>query len=184
MNRSRNVCGLAIAALVLVSPAFGETVEYARDGEVLFSIDYPDGWIIDTDFEAEAKEAGTYQDGGPKIDIVEAMPADDTRAWIGVWIAPEVANLEEAVEYGRSLSEFLLADVEASDPETGTLNGMDKISIEGVARKDGNEVEFGLAFFQASEDAVGAVLYVGETGAWDEHEDELEAIAASIRSAS
>ena len=184
MNWYRHLCGLAIAALILVGPAFGETVEYARDGEVLFSIDYPDGWSIDTDFDAEAKEAGTYQDGGPKIDIVEAMPVDGTRAWIGVWIAPEVTNLEEAVEYGRSLSEFLLAEVEASEPEAGTLNGMDQISIEGVARKDGNEVEFGLAFFQASADAVGAVLYIGETGAWDEHEDELEAIAASIRSAS
>lgn len=172
---------LVLGALSGAAPLVGETVEYKRDGKILFTIDYPEGWNVDTDFVAEAKAAGTWGDGGPQIEIVEAMPADGMRAWIGVWIAPpDVTNLEEAAEYGRSLGEFLMADVEAGEVEKGSLNGLDSISVEGVARRDGNEVEFGMAFFQATRNAVGAVLYIGETGAWEEHEDELESIAASV----
>ena len=43
-------------------PAFTEAkpLTYSHGGEPLFSMVFPDGWIVDTDFVDEAEAAGTY----------------------------------------------------------------------------------------------------------------------------
>ena len=65
MNEIR-FSGLVVLALLLL-PALcqAETLAYMHDGKSLFSVTFPDSWLVDTDFVEEAKEAGTYKGGEP-----------------------------------------------------------------------------------------------------------------------
>lgn len=73
--------------LTLTAAAHAQTLTYEHNGAALFSITYPAGWLIDLDFQQEAKEAGAYTEGEPlELRIVEARPADDRHLWIGAWV--------------------------------------------------------------------------------------------------
>lgn len=156
---------------------------YDHEGEDLISITYPEGWIIDTEYVADAKAAGTYEGGEPEIRVVEAMPEDGTKLWIGIWTAPRVESLEEGLEYAASLDGSLFTDIEATEPEARQIGGMDARTFRGTAKRQGEDVEFAAALVEPKEGVIVEILYVGVPNTWENHEDELNAIVESIRPA-
>lgn len=182
-NLFDKVALLALVFLALPGLATAETVIYDEGEEPLLSITYPEGWLIDTNYIADAKAAGTYTGGEPEIRIVEAMPDDGTRLWIGIWVAPRVPNLEKGLEYLDSLDSSLFTDIEVTDPKDEELGGMPAKTLKGSAKRQGEDVELAMALLQAKPDVVVAVLYVGALDTWANHEDELNAIVGSLKPA-
>lgn len=174
---------MLFALVILPGLSQAETVTYDHDGEDLLSITYPDGWMIDTDYVADAKGAGTYKGGEPEIRVVEAMPQDGTRLWIGIWVAPRTSTLEKGLEYAASLDGSLFTDVNATEPEKTELGGMPARTFHGTAKKQGEDVEFAMALLEPRKGIIVSVLYVGEPDTWAKHEAELEAIVESLRPA-
>ncbi len=190
MKTSTQIVTIVFVALFLVlvtTMAVADdpiTVTYDLDGEDVISIDYPGGWRVDTDYIPEAKAAGTFKDGKAQIRVVEAMPTDGTKLWIGIWTAPGVESFEDGLEYARSLGESLFTDVETTEPESTEIGEMPARTFHGTAKRQGEEVEFAMALLQAKDDLVVSVLYVGRPQTWEKHEDELQGIVDSIRAAS
>jgi len=180
MNR---VTLVVFVLVVLPGLSRAETVAYDHGGEPLLSITFPNGWNIDTDYVADAKGAGTYKGGEPEIRIVEAMPEDGTRMWIGIWVAPRTSTLEKGLEYAASLDGSLFTDVEATEPEDATLGGMAAKTFHGSAKRQGEIVEFAMALLEPRDGVIVSVLYVGEPETWSKHEAELTAIVESLRPA-
>ena len=177
------VLSVPVAASGDVNSAGATTLTYDHDGEDLLQVDFPAGWVIDTDYVEEAKAAGTYQGGEPEIRIVEAMPADGTRLSFGFWVAPRTPTLDKGLEYAASLDGSLFTDVEATDPEATELGGMPARTFQGTAKRQGDDVEFAMALIEARKGVVVAVLYVGVPDSWAKHQEELESIVGSLRRA-
>lgn len=178
------IASVALSLVLLTTIAIAAdpvTVTYDLDGEDLISIDYPSGWTVDTDYIPEAKAAGTFKDGKAQIRVVEAMPTDGTKLWIGIWTAPGVESFEDGLEYARSLGESLFTDVESTEPESTEIGEMPALTLHGTAKRQDEDVEFAMALLQAKDDLVVSVLYVGRPQTWEEHEDELQTIVDSIR---
>lgn len=183
MRRRTILLAVGLAA-VLAAGAHAQTLTYDHEGEPLFSITYPSGWLIDLNFRQEAEEAGAIEPGEePALRVVEARPGDDRHLWVGLWVVPDVASLEEAVDYFASLRQELFTDVELSPIEELELGGMPGRGATGTAKREGESVELRIALFQPRAGVVGAALYVGKPDAWRLYRDELEAMAASIRPA-
>ena len=75
----------ALLSVLLVCTGFAqaETVIYrSQAGEPVFSVTYPESWTVDADFDKPL----TNEDGKPPPRIVEAMPGDGSRVWLGVWV--------------------------------------------------------------------------------------------------
>ena len=184
MKKLISVSTLVLSGLLILSSlSAAETMTYDHDGEPLLAITFPDAWMVDTDYIAEAKAAGTYKGGEPEIRIVEAMPEDGTRLWIGIWVAPRTSTLEKGLEYAASLDGSLFTDVESSDPKDAELGGMAAKTFHGTAKRQGEEVEFAMALLEPKEGVIVSVLYVGQPDTWATHEAELEAIVDSLRPA-
>ena len=83
MKRLTFVVLLAVAWLGTPAVARAQTVVYDHEGRPLFSITLPDHWFLDTDFGDEARTAGVDKGAEPGIRIVEAMPGDGTKLWLG-----------------------------------------------------------------------------------------------------
>jgi len=184
MKKCMLIATLAVLALVVLPGlSRADAVIYDHGGEKLLSITFPDGWNIDTDYVADAKGAGTYEGGEPDIRVVEAMPKDGTRLWIGIWVAPRTSTLEKGLDYAASLDGSLFTDVEATEPEDATLGGMAAKKFHGTAKRQGESVEFAMALLEPRDGVIVSVLYVGEPETWSKHEAELTAIVESLRPA-
>jgi hypothetical protein len=172
---------LPILALIL-APGLcrAATIEYEHDGAPLFSITFPDGWYVDEDYDAEAKAAGTHEGSDAGIRILEAMPADGTKLWFGVWVAPKATTFDRALEYVASLDGYLFTDVEASQPRDTELGGMAAKTFFGTARREGEDVEFAVALFEPRDEVMVVALYVGRPKTWEAHKDDLQAVVDSI----
>jgi hypothetical protein len=169
---------LLLVLLAWTGAAQAETVIYkSRAGESVFSVTYPESWTVEYDFDKPLESA----EGKPPPRIVEAMPGDGSRVWLGVWVPPYVEDIEDAPGYMQSLEQYILNDVKSNDPVSQSLNGMAALVIKGTALKDKQPVEWVMAFFQASESAVGAAFYVGVVEDKQRHQRDFDALIDSIR---
>lgn len=172
---------LPILALLLVPGlCLAEAVEYGNDSGPLFTLTFPDGWYVDQDYEAEARAAGTLQDGEPAIRILEAMPGDGSKLWFGIWSVPKATTLDKGIEYVASLDGYLFTEVKASEPRETRLKGMEAKTFHGTALREGEEVEFAVALFEPRSEVIVVALYVGRPNTWKAHQSELEAVVDSI----
>lgn len=185
MLKHKTFPSLLILALALVpSLCLAERLNYEHAGETLFSIDFPDNWYVDSDFVSDAKAAGTYKGGEPGLRILEAMPSDGTKLWFGIWVAPDsVKDLEKGLEYVSSLDGDLFTNVESSRPKDTSFGGMPAKTMQGVARRLGEDVEFAVALIQPREDVVTVALYVGRPQTWAKHQAQLDKVVESIEPA-
>lgn len=175
------LAGLAILVMPIAGRA--ETLTYDQGGSPLFSITFPDGWFLDTDFVDEAKAAGSYEGGEPEIRILEAMPGDGTKLWFGIWVVPRAKTLEEGLEYMASLDGDLFTDVEASEVVDAELGSMIARTFHGTARRQDEDVEFAVALFEPRAEVIAVALYVGRPQTWEKHQDELAQIVESLEPA-
>jgi len=184
MKKTLETVTLALLSLLILPALSGaETMTYDHDGEPLLAMTFPAGWLVDTNYVEDAKAAGTYKGGEPEIRIVEAMPEDGTRLWIGTWVAPRTSTLEKGLEYAASLDGSLFTDVEATEPEATEIGGMAARTFHGTAKRQEEDVEFAMALLEPRDGVIVAVLYVGEPETWTKHEAELTAIVESLRPA-
>ena len=174
---------IAIALLLAPASAPADTFTYDHEGRDLFSLTFPDGWFVDTDYADEARAAGGFEGGEPEIRIVEAMPGDGTKLWFGVWVIPRASTLERGLEYVASLDGELFTDVEISEPRETALGGMRARALSGNAKRDGEEVELAVVLFEPRPEVIAAALYVGRPDTWKEHEGELQGIVDSVEPA-
>lgn len=176
-----------VAVLLLAFAAAGsraQTLIYEHEGRSLFSITFPEAWLVDLDFEDEAREAGTYQEGEElELRIVEARPSDGSRLWVGLWSVPDVATLDEGLAYFASLQQDLFTDLELGEPRVRELGGMPARVIQGTARREGDPVELIMALFEPRRGTIATALGVGEPEAWKIYRHDLEALVASLEPA-
>lgn len=169
-----------LVLVILPGLLVAEPYTYEHEGEPLFSITFPDGWYVDTDYMAEAREGG----GDTGLRILEAMPDDGTKLWFGIWVAPEkVTDFESALEYVASLDGDLFTNVEFSRPQDATFNGMAGKTFHGLARRLNEDVEFAVAIFAPREGIFTVALYVGRPQTWGKHQTQLDKVVESIRPA-
>jgi hypothetical protein len=183
MKRLAFVVLLAVAWLGATAVAREQKYVYNHEGRPLFSISLPDGWLLDTDFGDEARAAGVDKAGGPEIRIVEAMPGDGTKLWLGAWVVPRASTLDRGLEYVTSLDGELFSDIALSPATETALGGMKARALAGTAKRDGEKVELAAVLFEARPGVIAVVLYVGLPDTWSKHRAELRQIVASVQPA-
>lgn len=160
-------------------PAQAHTFVYNLiDGTPVFSMSFPDGWRLDLDFDPPAVEL----DAPPPPRVVEAIPKDGAKLWLGAWVLTEITDIQNASEYFASLEQFILSDVVIEKADETDHNGMPAHIFTGSAKKGTEPVEWAVAFFQPQSEIVAAVLYIGVTEARQHRQAELEAIVDSVQS--
>ena len=175
-----SIGALSLMLILWLDAAQAQTVIYnSQAGDPVFSITYPQGWAVDFNFKKPLEN----KDALPPPRVVQAMPDDGSRIWLGVWLPPYLKNVQDGPKYLESLEQYILTDVKARPPETTSLNGMSAVIIQGSAKKNKEPVEWTMAFFQAATSVVGAALYVGVIEDKKKQQSELDALIDSIRPA-
>jgi hypothetical protein len=180
MSRLAPLVLLAAAWLAAPALARAEKVFYDHEGRPLFSVTLPDRWFLDTDFADEARAAGAEAGG---IRIVEAMPDDGTKLWLGAWVVPRASTLDRGLEYVTSLDGELFSDIALSPPRETELGGMKARALSGTAKREGEKVELAAVLFEARPGVIAVVLYVGRPDTWTKNRDALQRIVASVKPA-
>ena len=174
--RTTRLC-LALLTLSWCAAAIAHSFVYEdEDGTPVFRISYPQGWLLELDFAAPDPGG----DAPPAPRVVEAMPKDGSLLWLGTWVPPGVTDFAQAAAYFDSLEQYLLTEVQAQEPAARDLNGMAARIIRGTAKKDGEPVEWVMAFFQPRQGVIAAALYVGVIEARDRYRQDLDSIIDSI----
>jgi hypothetical protein len=181
MKRLALVVLLAVACLGATALAREQKFVYKHEGRPLFSLTLPDGWFLDTDFADEARAAGIDKGTGPEIRIVEAMPDDGTKLWLGAWVVPRASTLDRGLEYVTSLDGELFSDIAISPPRESTIGGMKARALAGTAKREGEKVELAAVLFEARPGVIAVVLYVGLPDTSSKHRDQLQRIVASVQ---
>jgi hypothetical protein len=177
MSRTNKRLAILLTLIAVPGLISAEPYTYEHDGEPLFSITFPDGWYVDTDYMAEARAGG----GDTGLRILEAMPDDGTKLWFGIWVAPEkVDDFDSALEYVASLDGALFTNVEFSKPQDASFNGMAAKTFHGLARRLNEDVEFAVAVFEPTEGVFTVALYVGRPQTWLKHQAQLDTVVESI----
>jgi hypothetical protein len=174
--------GIRLFILLMCLPALAQAqaLVYEEAGVPLFAVEFPADWLVDTDFLDEAQAAGAVDAAGPQLRILEAMPADGGKLWLGFWVVPRVSTLAGAVDYMASLDAELFTEVVATRPIELALNGMPAKRSTGTALRNGETVEFAVVFFEPQPRTIAMALYVGKPKAWKTHADALAAIRDSL----
>lgn len=147
------------------------------DGTPVFSMSFPDGWRLDLDFDPPAEGIGAP----PPPRVVEAIPKDGAKLWLGTWVLTEITDIQDALTYFNSLEQFIFSNVVIEDTDETDHNGMRARVLKGTARKEKDPVEWVVAFFQPQPEIVAAVLYVGVAEARQYRQAEMRAIVDSIK---
>ncbi len=179
----RHVLKLVLAVLCMPSLVHGQSLIYEGIEGPLFSVEFPADWIVDVDFLDEARAAGVADTVASPLRIVEAMPNDGSKLWIGFWTVPRVSTLSEALDYMASLDTELFTEIVATSPTDRDLNGMPAKVFSGTALRQGDAIEFSVALFEPRAEKIAVGLYVGQPDTWNRHADLLGAIRDSLQRA-
>ena len=148
-------------AFFILTIAFSAAAEVRKDTRAGISYDIPSWW------EWEPREEGVV------------MATKDGTLVVMLW-APRGETLEEAIE---SLEDEIEKAVKGAKPDgeptTGTLNGMQTVSISGKGRIDGKRAEYSVTILDAKRPVI--IMAFGETGKYEKHEDALIGFLKSIR---
>lgn len=174
---------IRLILFLIVFPALvqAQSFVYEQEDQPVFAVDFPEDWFVDKDFLDEARAAGTVDNGRPEIRIIEAMPMDESKLWIGLWIVPRVSSLDEGLEYIASLDGELFTDVASTPPRHRELSGMPAIVFSGTGLRHAEPVEFAVALFEPSPRLIAIALYVGQPQTWSKHAAQLDAVRDSLR---
>ena len=148
-----------------------------KDGTPMFQVQIPDGWRLDLDFDPPLEGA----DVPPPPRVVEAIPKDGAKLWLGMWVLSEINNIDEAREFFESLEQYVLSDVVIDNSSESGLNGMPARKFSGTARKNKEPVEWVIVLFQVNPQAIAAILYIGVPEARQQRKKELSGIVDSIQ---
>ena len=170
---------LASIAALSLSGVYAHTLIYTlQDGTPVFRISVPDGWRLDLDYDTP-RDA---EDDPPRV--VEAIPKDGAKLWLGMWVVREIADVSKSREFFDSLEQYILSDVVVDSESDDDLNGMPARSFRGTAKKETDPVDWAIVMFQVKPESVAAILYIGVPEAWSQRKAELTGIIESVQSVS
>ena len=175
---------LALMVLVSVtaislSPVYAHTLVYTlQNGTPVFQMTVPDGWRLDLDYDTPLDA----EDDPPRV--VEAIPKDGAKLWLGMWVLREIEDISEAREFFDSLEQYILSDVVVNTESDENLNGMPAHSLRGTAKKETEAVDWAIVMFQVKPETVAAILYIGVPEAWKQRKTELTGMIESVESVS
>ena len=168
---------VVLMVLLWTPPSHAHSFIYnLEDGTPVFRASIPDGWRLDLDFDPPLEGV----DAPPPPRVVEAIPKDGARLWLGMWVITEIEDVGGARDYFESLKEYLFSDVRQEDSRMDDFNGMPARYFSGTARKGREPVEWAILLFKPAPGAVAAVLYIGVPDARREHGEALKTIVDSI----
>lgn len=153
-------------------------VTYVSEHRPIFSVAFPDGWLVKTGQEVDP---AIMPDGmRPMPRVVSAMPEDAQILWFAFWVPPEIHTLKEAEDHLASLKGVLLDAPRVTQTRNQILNGMPSRTLRGQGTKEDEMMDFFVLMFQPHPDTVGIALYIGRPEARQTHRGELEGLIASI----
>lgn len=160
---------VSLMALGSVQHAQAQVMVYLDEGEPAFWLTYPDGWDI-------------RMPRSEHRDLISSMPADGSLLWQGIWIVRDAVNLDEAAKSLDGMEKRLFRNVqmtrEAWDENIGPLVVRCR---EGTGvYEDKEAVRFRVCVFELSGNRVGALAYMGDPGAIDARQDDLDAMVQSL----
>lgn len=151
----------AVLALTLVLCPLVAVAEVHRDTRGGVTYDIPSWW------RWEQREEGV------------AMATEDGSLVVMVW-TPRTDNLQQALQ---ALDVELRKVVQNAKPDgkptSGTLNGMETLSVSGRGRIDRARAEYSVIILGAKKPVI--VLAFGETGKYEKHTEELKGFLRTIK---
>lgn len=155
----RNRIALLLAAVLLTAVA--AQAEIRRDRRAGIQYDIPSWWAW------EEREEGIV------------LATKDGALVIMIW-TPRGETIAEAVEMlDEELSKVIKGAKPNGKPQTGSLNGMNTISISGRGRIGGSRAEYSVIVLDARRPVI--VMAFGETGKYEKHEDALLGFIKTIQ---
>ncbi len=154
---------LALSLLMSYNLSAAETYTYPDSDNPVVQITFPDGWEIEPDEE-----------------MLHAMPNDES-IYLG-FLALEGSNdIEDALDAVDEVLAELLSELELADFEEIENDDFVFLYSEGNGvDKEGDDVNVTVALFSPDGEMVCLVFYYGTPEAEEIHENELNAIVASI----
>lgn len=175
MRRARSflfTAGLAAATLAW-QPSLAEVqLTYDAAGKALYSLSVPDNWVVTTgasDGEAERPR------------IIGLHPEDDLSLWVGFFSPAEVNSMEEAETYVKGMGASIVKDAVVEPPSEGMLGDMPARYYRGRGTRDGAPVDFTVGFVALPGERILIGVFVGEYGAREAYQRQIEAIVHSIK---
>jgi hypothetical protein len=165
-------CGMAFVA---ATPATADVrFIYVTNGEALFSVAAPDGWLVAT---------GETQPNSRTPRILGMNPEADYSLWIGFFSPQEVGTLEQAEAYVKGMGGSIVQDATVERESNGRLGEMAARYYSGSGTRDGAPVDFTVALAELPDARVLIGVFVGEYGARSVYEDSIAAIVNSVKAA-
>jgi hypothetical protein len=154
----RQRVAILLALLLFSSLAFAEV---RHDRAAGISYDIPSWWDV------EEREEGIV------------MSTEDESLVVMLW-TPRGQSLSDAVDaLDEELSNIIQGAKVDGQPQSGTLNGMETLSISGKGRIDGARAEYSVVIVDAKRPVI--VMAFGETGRYEKHMNELKGFLKTIK---
>lgn len=167
-------CLAGLAGLAFAPALAGMQAIYESDGKPLFSVTVPDNWIA-----VAGEDVGP--DSPPRV--MGLHPEDDYSLWIGFLSPRDAKTLDEAEVYLKGLGSNLVQNATVTRSKDTVWGGMPARLYHGQGTREGAPVDFsvGLVSLPGGRQLIG--VFVGEFGARDIYQDQIQAISASIQAA-
>ena len=149
--------------------ATAQVVTLLHEGKPALSVSYPNGWQIRTP-------------GTEGVNLISAVPADGSVLWQGMWLVRDVTTVEQAVERLVNLPGRLFSDIKQSrEPSQEQIGDLAVYKLRGTGTyKETEPVEFHIYLFEAPDQRIGAMAYMGKLTAIERHRGDLEAMLQSL----
>ncbi|MCO4770069.1 MAG: hypothetical protein KDA24_08580 [Deltaproteobacteria bacterium] len=157
--RTFAAASLCLLLSLAAGSAFAETLTHEP---AKVEVDVPDGWTSATEDDALTVES---PDGAVLL-LFQILDEDE---------------LDEALDEVDKEVGKVIRDFDGKKPESGKVNGMDAVAIEGTGRIEDVKVEVGLALLATPADKVLLVLGLAPTAEYRTNEKAIDAMVASIR---
>ena len=154
---------LLFACCFTIGLLYAEEYRYPSAEEPVFSITFPDNWIVDAE--------GNLLHAGPP----------DRSIYLGLWALEEAESIKAAVESLDEAITDLVTEVQWEDPEEMSINEIPFLTIAGVGQAEGEqEVTVEVAIFSPDGEQLFLLLYFGVPEAEEKYDADLMDIVQSI----
>ena len=178
MKRMLAMMMMCVSLALLSAAALAQTeYTYPKDAPVL-SITFPESWKVELDQEDQKGISAVSQDEGITLYV---WPLDEQE----VKDNPEAAIEAAAKDAGADIAEWV-TEPKFEEPKVikgEGDNAIEFLDIEGTGKDkgDGSDITLSLTFFSPDNKTVFAMLYYGSPDADKANENDLAAIAQSIK---
>lgn len=163
--------------LGLAAPAAAD-VRVIYDGGFgeLFSVAMPDGWVV-----TSGLRPGTDPDAPDQPRVIGMTPEDDLSVWLGFLSPPGISDLDAAIAYVEGVSAEIVQNPVVELSEDITVDGRPGHLYAGTGTRQDAPIDFGLAVIDMPGDVVVIGLFIGEFGAREIYQEEIDYVTSSFK---